>query len=125
MTPVFFRLGIEPHRVGEHRQQTRDPGRAGFFVPMFDAATDRHDLVRTHGAVADKHNFVIGAVGMHDLLRRHAHVGTHAVVTPHCFINKVVEVVMFEMFELTARGREQLFAYPHVRIHRTADIEKQ
>jgi hypothetical protein len=47
------------------------------------------------------------------------------VVLPQVVVDAVVEVIVFEVLELAAAGREQFLADADVIVHRAADIEKQ
>ena len=57
---------------------------------------------------------VVGATGA---------VGT-TMVAPDAFVEAVVEVVIFQMFEFGAGGGKQLFDDFDMIVHRSADIEK-
>ena len=57
------------------------------------------------------------------VLGRHAEAP--AVVLPQPLVREIVEVEVFEVLELGARGGEQLLADLDVRIHRAADVEQQ
>ena len=106
-------------------EQALHPGRAGFLVPVLDAAAGLQDLVGAHGRVADDHEPVVAAVGAHQLRQRRSLGVPAPVVLPHRLVDAVVEVEVLEVLELAARGREQLLADPHVFVHRPADVEEQ
>src|SRR4029077_5610708 len=118
-------LGVHPHEVREGGAQTPHPLRAGLRVPVLDAAAWLHDLMWAHARIADQDHAVVTAISAQHALGRYQRLAAALVVLPHAFVEKVVEVEMFQALELTARRGKQLLADAHVAVHRAANIEKQ
>jgi len=86
--------------------QTFEPNRAGFFVPMFNGAAAHCNFIWAHGGVAHHNNAVVTAIFMENIPRwRHlAHAAD--IVFPNLFIEAIVKVEIFETFKFTASGGE-------------------
>ena len=62
---------------------------------------------------------------MQQVVGRDAFLVAPVVVAPNVVINTVVEVVVFEMLELAAAGREKFFTAADVVVHRATNVEQE
>ena len=88
-----------------------------FCVHVFYTAIRAGDFIGRHGGVTDKDAFVIRAIAAQHLMGGDLRFPAAAVVAPDAFVEAVVEIEMFKMFELATRGAEQLFNDLHMRVH--------
>ena len=68
------------------------------------------DFVGAHGRVADENQFVVIAILVQDVPGADALGVTAAVFLPHIVVEAVVEVKIFEVFELALGGGEHFLA---------------
>ena len=92
---------------------------------MFDRSAGVADFIGAHRAVADDHQLVAAVVFVEEVGGGNAFGVAQAVVLPHAFVDAVVEIIMFEMLELAAAGREQFLGLGDMGVHRPADVEEQ
>ena len=90
---------------------------------MFDRAADLRYLKRAHRGIADEDRFPVRAVGVHDIPGRRPFVIATPVLPPDTFVEEIMEVIVFQMFELGAHGGKKLFGDTDKAVHRSADIE--
>ena len=117
MIPAGFGARVQPNGVRPVIQHALQPDGARFLVPVLDAAALVGDLVGAHEGVADEDDFVLGLVGVDDVVGGRLHVMAAAVVLPQVFVNAVVEIVIFQVLELRPAGGEQFLADPDMVVH--------
>src|SRR5690606_3303333 len=108
---------IEPDQALIDVDDALQPDRAGFFVPVLDAAARIGDLVGAHGGVADEDDAIVAWKLVQDVPGRGLLVVAAPVVLPHALIEAVVEVEELKALELGSRRAEELLAELDVRIH--------
>ena len=82
------------------------------------------DFIGGHGGIPDDDHFPVMRVFVHDIHGRHGLGPAPQIGAPQALIRAVVEVEIFQVFEGRARGREELLAHLHVRIHGAADVKQ-
>ena len=115
--PAFFRFGVEPDCLWKGVKQALDPHCAGLVVPVFHAAPRINDFIGAHRRIANKYQLVVGTILVRDFICRHAFVVAPPVVLPQPLINEVVEIEVFQVFELGSRSRKHFLADPYMIVH--------